>query len=1498
MPSVQSLRVRACIVAMVATLGASQGSRHAVAQTVINVPPAFAPSTIGAGTTLNLLDGGMVYSLHGEAGSLINILGGEGNEVSTAAGAALQMSGGKVRDLHVSGQGALSGGGVGFLITWENATTNISGGAVDTLDTQLTAMLNLHGVDFRLNGAVIPGLNAAGDSVPLNLQYGDVLTALLADGTPLAHHEFHFGGGTRIESGTLHLIRSVAPPTPTPGVINVATQSLLPFVGDGQTTVVNEGGSLREHFRAGPGSRVEVNGGHVGLDFHAIGAEVVLNSGSISHDFHAYEGTVVTINGGGMNDSRIFRDAVLNVAGGEYVGALLPGATMNVTGGTVIRTYGQQGSIANIHGGQINDFSTEGHVNVTGGNFEQFNVQQGTANVSGGVFGDSFDIRIDAELTLNASEFRLNGALIANLDDVGDTRLLTLGPQDVLSGVFADGTPMIFSGMEGRIEEPIRLTRSASYTPGPAKIIVPTDPAPAGIHSGQTLILNDGGTLPANFSVVHGAAAQIQGGTVGHNFEVIGATVDMTGGTLRTIQGFQDSVINIGGDANWSGMDLYRGAVANISGGVNNGLNFFRAHAGSTLNISGGDHRGVFHAENAVVNVSGGVIDVYQQTSVATDHSVVTQTGGRLDDLALYDGSTLTATGGSIGWLEVGNAARADLDGGRIGRLQANPGSVVEADSGSISEIDNLGGTVQLHGGALGDSHEWIGGVVELDGYDFQVNGADVPGLATVGDTIVFNYTSGTTFTGTLADGTPFVMSPSDQSHVFYTQGSTVRLTRTTAAALTPVINVPSDPVTFGAGAGQTVIVHDGGELYDNFTAGPGSAVQINGGAVGANFEAYGSDVAMAGGVAGEYMDVFDGAEVTVSGGSVGGHWEVHAGGTLNVAGGQFDHQGRIAGGTFNLSAGSVGSSIDAVNQAIVNISGGTVGSELFIGGGSTANVSGGVVGTSFEIGAGSFANVSGGQLKEIEALFGSLVKITGGVTDDFFGQGGSTVEIRGGAFGDSFSSAATAAVTLFGADFQLNGVAIAGLTQPGDEVVQTVNGGNQLFSGTLVDGTPFVLSTADSGTLSRTFKLQYAEPVAAAPVIQVPSDAAPLGVRNGQLLTLTAGGSLRDHFTAGGGSTVNISGGVVGRNFEAHEATVNIDGGQIGADFDAFAGSEINVHGGVIGANFDAFAGSTVNMDGGLISQLDALASSTINMAGGKIGRLAVDSGKANWSGGGIDNLATSGAGVLLDIYGVDFEVNGVPVAGLSSEGASVPFNLPSGGILTGTLADGTPMVLGVGFETMLASGTTRLNRSAPPTPPTPIFQEVSGGQGPFAIGAGQTLELNGTGALPAGFIAGAGSTLKIEGGAVGANLKAFDADLEITGGQFGSVNFLAGTDVDIYGGAIPSNGLNIQAGASIDIYGTQFLLNGQPIAGFSRLGASHLLTQRNQTLTAILADGSTLQWFLRLPITNPRNPVPGVSAGAFLTLHIVPEPGGALLATITTSTALAFRRSAGRRR
>jgi hypothetical protein len=60
--------------------------------------------------------------------------------------------------------------------------------------------------------------------------------------------------------------------------------------------------------------------------------------------------------------------------------------------------------------------------------------------------------------------------------------------------------------------------------------------------------------------------------------------------------------------------------------------------------------------------------------------------------------------------------------------------------------------------------------------------------------------------------------------------------------------------------------------------------------------------------------------------------------------------------------------------------------------------------------------------------------------------------------------------------------------------------------------------------------------------------------------------------------------------------------------------------------------------------------------------------------------------------------------------------------------------------------------------------------------------------------------------------------------------------------------------------------------------VGDSFRINQFNgQMLTAILQDGSTLNWRLS-PAPTPRNPLVGIGAGAIVTLHMVPEPSALL--------------------
>ena len=147
-------------------------------------------------------------------------------------------------------------------------------------------MLTLHGVNFAVNGVPVAGLNQEGDAVSIDLPIGTVLTGTLADGTPFARAQIDFED---IDNGVLRLRRSAEPAPVAQGPITLNTTSDLPFVREGQTAAVQDGGRLQEQFRAGAGSRVELNGGYIESAFHAIGAELVVNSGTVSGRLNAFD---------------------------------------------------------------------------------------------------------------------------------------------------------------------------------------------------------------------------------------------------------------------------------------------------------------------------------------------------------------------------------------------------------------------------------------------------------------------------------------------------------------------------------------------------------------------------------------------------------------------------------------------------------------------------------------------------------------------------------------------------------------------------------------------------------------------------------------------------------------------------------------------------------------------------------------------------------------------------------------------------------------------------------------------------------------------------------------------------------------------------------------------------------------------------------------------------------------------------------------------------------
>ena len=72
---------------------------------------------------------------------------------------------------------------------------------------------------------------------------------------------------------------------------------------------------------------------------------------------------------------------------------------------------------------------------------------------------------------------------------------------------------------------------------------------------------------------------------------------------------------------------------------------------------------------------------------------------------------------------------------------------------------------MRLFGGTMADGHEWLTGVGELHGYDFQIDGVAIPGLDAVGNTIPLSVPEGSFFSGVLSDGTPFAMPGNDEFH-------------------------------------------------------------------------------------------------------------------------------------------------------------------------------------------------------------------------------------------------------------------------------------------------------------------------------------------------------------------------------------------------------------------------------------------------------------------------------------------------------------------------------------------------------------------------------------------------------------------------------------------------------------------------------------------------------------------------------------------------------------
>src|SRR5262249_27028447 len=154
----------------------------------------------------------------------------------------------------------------------------------------------------------------------------------------------------------------------------------------------------------------------------------------------------------------------------------------------------------------------------------------------GGRLGSSFRSAAGSHTTLVGYDFKVDGVPVAELANVGDSKLINPG-SSFLSGILSDGTPFMLSSQDGDFSSGLSSSEltfqlSAPVAAPPTVFNVPTDAVPKGVLSGQTLNLNSGGVLPAHYNAHSGSTVNIHGGSVGTDFEAYQSNVTIDGGTF------------------------------------------------------------------------------------------------------------------------------------------------------------------------------------------------------------------------------------------------------------------------------------------------------------------------------------------------------------------------------------------------------------------------------------------------------------------------------------------------------------------------------------------------------------------------------------------------------------------------------------------------------------------------------------------------------------------------------------------------------------------------------------------------------------------------------------------------------------------------------------------------------------------------------------------------------------------------------------------------------
>lgn len=742
------------------------------------------------GEELSLSEGSLARMSGGTIGG---IFGNYFEGVTAVRGSRFLMSGGKVQgSLNVSDSFAeVTGGTIEWtVVAGPYSHVDISGGTHGAIRSSYNSNVKLAGGEFRLDGVPIEGLGVF--SQEIDFPEGSLLTGLLADGTPLIVANQIGYLHDEILEDRISLRFSTPPPT---GETRYATlNGNIPLSGlrEGESFELSNGATLPANFAALPGSTLLIEGGVVEHGFQAAGATIELATGSIGEKSMIYHGTTMRVTGG-------------EVGSNFEIG---PGSRLEMSGGTIREAF-------RAHSGS--------EVLYSGGKFSP----------------SAFWTELGSQFTIVGDEFRLDGVPL-EIASTGAVHPFEIPAKAVLSGTLADGTAFTFGNwFSGFAEGTLRLQATEIPDAEPALIRLPTDPAPQGLRTGQTLMMADGAELGDFFTAGWDSTVQMSGGRIGHQFQAVGSFVNVTGGEIESLDVMHSSVINLAG-----------GRVASWA----------RVGHSAILNISAGAIDGTAHVfDGGIMNVSGGSV---RRTITVSNESQVRMTGGVISDASLL-GSSLKIEGGEVD-----------------GEVYLNGGSRIEIRGGKLAD----GFTVDEGSHAM------------LYGREFRIDGE--PFLFDLFSLGVLDISEGAVLSGVFSDGTPFAFTSYERDH--FAPG-TLRVSTTLLPFIPGLGDIspqglsPGQELTlktsetlgrnFTAGWDSTLHL-TGGEIGDNFEA-VGATVNVINGTIGEGMDVlFGSMLNMSGGKIGRELEVHRGGVAKISGGELD-KVAVRAGGELHLTGGE-----------------------------------------------------------------------------------------------------------------------------------------------------------------------------------------------------------------------------------------------------------------------------------------------------------------------------------------------------------------------------------------------------------------------------------------------------------------------------------------------------------------------------------------------------------------------------------------------------------------------------------